>query len=221
MNRLIALFVALGVFALAAPAFAHVTVSSPDATPGGYGVMTVRVPTESDTASTTKVDLSLPVATPFAQVLVQPKVGWTHTVVETKLAKPITNDDGDQITSAITEVIWTATAGGIKPGEFDDFTLDVGPFANASSMTFSAIQTYSNGMVVKWNETAAPGSTTEPDHPAPVLTLSTAVTPLPAVTSSASSKDGTARTLAVLALALAAAGLGFAVVNRARGTKSE
>ena len=56
-----ALAAALAAVVLTAiPAAAHVTVSSPDATPGGFGKLVVRVPTESDTSSTTKVEVQLP-----------------------------------------------------------------------------------------------------------------------------------------------------------------
>ena len=42
-------------------------------------------------------------------------------------------------------VDWKATAGGIKPGEYVDFDLSVGPLPKATSMTFKALQTYSDG----------------------------------------------------------------------------
>ncbi len=42
----------------ATSASAHVTVSSPDAKPGGYAKLVFRVPTESDTARTTKLVVS-------------------------------------------------------------------------------------------------------------------------------------------------------------------
>ena len=45
--------------ALAAPAAAHVKVTG-DATQGGWGVLNFRVPTESDTASTTALLVVLP-----------------------------------------------------------------------------------------------------------------------------------------------------------------
>src|SRR5207244_3407137 len=77
--------VAAALLALAAPAYAHVTVSSPGATAGGYAVLTFRVPTESDTASTTAIKVQMPTATPFASVSVQPHPGWSFTTKNTKL----------------------------------------------------------------------------------------------------------------------------------------
>ena len=51
------------VLASAACASAHVAVSSPDASAGGYGKVTFRVPDESDTASTVKIRIQLPTDT--------------------------------------------------------------------------------------------------------------------------------------------------------------
>jgi uncharacterized protein len=209
----------VAVFALAVPAYAHVTVSAPGATQGGYTVLTVRVPTESDTLSTTGLALQLPTDTPVASVSVKPHPGWTFTTKTVKLPKPITTDDGP-VTEAIGEVDWKAdsAASAIKPGEFDEFELSAGPLPDAPTMTFKAIQTYSDGSQVKWIETAAPGSTSEPEHPAPVVSLA-ASGPAAADEKSATSKgsDDAARTLSIVALALAAVAISLAIVQRAKG----
>ena len=64
--------------ALAAPAAAHVKVTG-DATQGGWGVLNFRVPTESDTASTTALLVVLPDDQPIISVSTQQKAGWTPT----------------------------------------------------------------------------------------------------------------------------------------------
>ncbi|MDQ2839276.1 MAG: YcnI family protein, partial [Actinomycetota bacterium] len=63
----------------AGTASAHVTVSSPSASQGGYAVLIFQVPTESDTASTTEFKLQLPADQPLASVSVQPHTGWSYT----------------------------------------------------------------------------------------------------------------------------------------------
>jgi uncharacterized protein YcnI len=151
----------------------HVVVSAPGATQGGYSVLTFRVPTESDTASTVGVKVQLPTDEPLASVSVQPKDGWTYTVTKSTLATPITTDDG-QVTEAISEIDWTATGGGIAPGEFDQFLISVGPLPDVPTMTFKAIQHYSDNTDVAWIEEPAAGSTAEPEHRAPTLTLAAA-----------------------------------------------
>ena len=157
----------------AGPAAAHVTVSSPAAVQGGYATVTFKVPTESATASTTGLKVQLPADQPLASVSVLPMTGWTYTVTKAKLATPISSDDGD-ITEAVSVIDWKATSSqtAIKPGEFNQFTISAGPLPKAASMTFKAIQTYSDGSTVSWIEEAAEGSSAEPEHPAPTLRLS-------------------------------------------------
>jgi uncharacterized protein len=221
---------AVGLLALAAPASAHVTVNSPGATQGGYAVITFRVPTESDTASTTGLKVQLPTATPFASVSVQPHPGWSFTTKTTKLASPIKTDDGDEISQAVSEIDWTAdsAATAIKPGEFDQFNVSAGPLPKADTITFKAIQVYSDGSVVNWTDVPAPGSTVEPDHPAPTLQLAAAdsaasdgvsVSAAPGASAKSSSNAGP-WALAGVAVGLAVIALAYTVyATRRRGDR--
>ena len=199
----------------AAAASAHVTVSGAGATPGGSDqVITFRVPTESDTASTVELQVKLPTDTPIASVLVQPHTGWTDTVTSVKLAKPIVTDDGS-ITEAVSTITWKADSpsDGIKPGQFDEFVIIAGQLPDTTSLTFPAIQTYSDGSVVSWNQVAAPGSTSEPDHPAPTLTLAAATASSTPTSSSAhAGHSGTATIGVVLGAIGIALGTGAIVL---------
>src|SRR5690349_7173541 len=82
-----------GALAAAVPAldaYAHVDVSSPDATPGAEaGKLVFRVPNESDTANTTEVTVTLPASTPFAFVSAGMMPGWTLKTTTTKLTPPV------------------------------------------------------------------------------------------------------------------------------------
>ncbi|HEX4829745.1 MAG TPA: YcnI family protein [Trebonia sp.] len=166
------LLVASAIFATAASA--HVKVSGTDAVQGGSGVITFRVPSESATASTTGLQVTFPAATPFTSVDTQPKPGWHATVTRKPLSPPQQDDDGDLITEYVSQVTFTADdkAAAIPPGEFDLFNLSVGPFPKAPSMSFAALQTYSDGTTVNWDEQSANGA--EPEHPSPVLQLAPA-----------------------------------------------
>jgi uncharacterized protein YcnI len=164
--------VSIGLTAL--PALAHVTVTSSDASQGGFGVITFRMPNEVDSANATELKVQLPAEQPLASLAVKPEPGWTYTVTRAKLATPLTDDDGNKVTDYPSVIDWKATAGGIKPGEYVDFDLSVGPLPKAESMTFKALQTYSDGTVVSWIDVPAAGSTAEPDHPAPTLNLTRA-----------------------------------------------
>lgn len=169
----------------ATSASAHVKVSGIDAVQGGSGVITFRVPSESATASTTGLLVTFPAATPFTSVDVQPKAGWQATVTKKPLAHPQKNDDGDLITEYVAQVDFKADtkAAAIPPGEFDMFNLSVGPFPDAASMSFGALQTYSDGSTVNWDEQSANG--TEPEHPAPALQLAPATTTADGTTTAA------------------------------------
>ena len=224
---------AIGMTAL--PALAHVTVNSPGATQGGFGVLTFRMPNEMDNANSTELKVQLPAEQPLASVSVKPQPGWTYTVTRAKLPQPITDDDGNQVTDYPSVVDWKATAGGIKPGEYNEFQLSVGPLPKADSMTFKAIQTYSNGQVVSWIEEPAAGSNQEPEHPAPTLklapasdtgaTTSTNNTAAPTVTASNddASKGSVTGAYIVGGIGLIAglAALGLAITGRRRRASVE
>ena len=163
--------VAVGSVVLGATAAgAHVTVQPSSAVRGSSSILSFNVPNEEDAANTVKVEVNLPTKYPIASVSTQPLPGWTVAVEKTKLAKPITTDDGE-VTEAVTKITWTATDGGLKPGEFDLFTISAGPLpTNTSQLVFKVLQTYSDGTTVAWIQQTVKG-TPEPDHPAPVLRL--------------------------------------------------
>ncbi len=229
---------AAGVLLLAGPASAHVTVNPGSAAQGSYTEVNVRVPNEQDKADTTRIEFFLPTDHPIASVSTENVPGWTATVVKSKLAKPLTTDDG-QVTEAVSEIVWSG--GAIRPGQFQDFALSLGPLpSDTSSLTFKALQTYSDGTVVRWIQPRVAGQP-EPDNPAPVLSLTSAtpataaagsgeaVTPsvtttAPAsasATTSASAEDGgsdtLARFLAGAGLLVGLLGVGFGFLGWRRG----
>jgi uncharacterized protein YcnI len=169
VGALVAVFVAVG----ATAAGAHVEVVPGSAPKGSSPILSFSVPNEEQNANTVKVEIILPTKTPIASVSTKPIPGWTVVTKKTTLAKPIQTDDG-QVTQAVTDISWTATAGGLAPGEFDLFTISAGPLpTNTNQLTFKAIQTYSDGTTVNWIQATVKG-TPEPDNPAPTLTLTKA-----------------------------------------------
>ncbi|HET6989595.1 MAG TPA: YcnI family protein [Kribbella sp.] len=205
---------ALVLVGAATSASAHVTVSSPDAKPGGYAKLVFRVPTESDNTSTTKLVVSLPKDHPFAHVGAQVKDGWKVDKKTEKLPAPVKVGDVT-LTEAITTITWTAAAGGIPPNDFDEFSLSVGTIPEGvDALSFPADQTYSDGEVVKWADVAKDGAD-EPEHPAPTLKLAAAITPVAATTSEAkNSSDPVARWLGAAGLLVGLIGLAFGLRPR-------
>ena len=155
---------------VAGTASAHVTVSSQDATAGGYGKLTFRVPNESDTASTVGLRIQIPQEAALASLRTQPMPGWTATLTTADLEQPIDNH-GQEISSYVSVVEFRAEAGGgIAPGQFQEFALSGGPFPDADQLAFPAVQLYSDGTEAAWIEPTVDGQE-EPESPAPVLTL--------------------------------------------------
>jgi len=225
----VVLAVLVGLLVLGAGvASAHVTVSSPDAAPGGFGKLVFRVPNESGTASTVRVRIQLPTDTPFASVSTQQLPGWTPTLTRTALNPPATDDDGNQVTETVSVVDFVADPGtGIGPGEFQEFGLAVGPFPEVDALSFSVVQTYSDGSEAAWIDPAVEGGA-EPAHPAPVLSLTSSGSSSPS-SAAAGHGDaggttdqpaGLALFLAILALFVAVGGVVLGWTARRRTVSS-
>lgn len=211
------------VLAIAVPlaASAHVSISPNTATPDSYSVITFKVPNESATATTTKLEVTLPTDHPFLSVSYVPVPGWTTQLVTSKLDTPVKADD-DEITEATTKVIWTAAAGSeITAGQLQQFSLSLGPVPDTGSVTFTADQTYSDGKIVSWSQ-----SGDDAEHPAPVLyindeapsshhgTTTATHDEADATTTATSSSDVIARVLGIIALILGAVGLVLGITAR-------
>lgn len=202
-------------------ASAHVTVNSTDATQGGYGVVTFRVPNESDSAGTVGLRVQLPEDTPFASVRTTPIPGWTVSLTRVAVDPPVENGD-QQISEAISVVDWTAEPGTrIGPGEYAEFPLSVGPFPELDSIVFKAIQTYDDGSEVAWIEETVEGDG-EPEHPAPVLSLTARTdqgeSRAPGGDAPTAAAESSGSALAVTALVVGAAGLVVGALGLLFGT---
>lgn len=209
--------------ALPAAAGAHVTLQPSSVPAGAFTVLDVRVPNERDNATTTKVAVKLPHG--FADARYQSTPGWTVKVQTEKAAKPIQTDDGP-VTDEVSEITWTANskADALQPGQFRDFPLSMQiPGKAGDTLTFKALQTYSDGQVVRW--IGAPSS----DTPAPQVSVTgpagTSAASTPAASTkpvSASATDpssgGASKGLAIAALIVGVAGvlLGGAALARHR-----
>ncbi|NUR60381.1 MAG: YcnI family protein [Catenulispora sp.] len=214
---------AVSLVAAAAVASAHVTVNPNTAQQGSYTKVSFRVPNEEKDQSTTTLEVDLPADHPLASVAVRPVPGWTATTTTSTLATPIKTDDGD-VTQAVTKIVWTG--GKIDPGQFQEFDVSLGPLPkDTDQLVFKALQTYSDGNVVRWIDTPPAGQ--EADHPAPVLHLtapgasaagsapSPSATPSVALSASdakSSSSDGAARALGIAGLGVGVLGFATAVV---------
>ena len=208
MNRRLLLIatIALVVFVAATPALAHVTVSPEEAARGTTTTFTFSVPNEIDSAKTVKVEIFFPDDAAFDEVNAQPVAGWTAFASKES-------------------AVWQG--GSISGDDKVEFALTVGPMPNGDSIVFKALQTYDNGEVVRWID-ASPTNGAEPEHPAPVVTLTgpaavtttttEAATTTPAGDDNGDSGDSNVGVIVlVAALVVVAAGVAFAVRRRRTG----
>jgi uncharacterized protein YcnI len=208
----------VAVLALAPTAFAHVTLQPEEAPAGGFTRLDVRVPNERDNADTTKVDVQFPPG--FLSVSTEPVQGWDAKVTMRQLDKPV-EQFGEQVTEEVGRI--TFTGGTIGPGQFQDFGLSLAvPDKPGTAVAFKAIQTYSNGEVVRW--IGPPDS----EEPAPQVKLTAAeaeggaaAEPAAAQPAADGDDDGGSDTLAIIALIVGIAGLaaGLAALFLRRGTR--
>jgi uncharacterized protein YcnI len=197
--------VSLGLLGGTATASAHVHADSDNASPGQTAVVTFRVPGESESgALTTQLKVDLPnVASARTEVM----PGWTARL--------------DRATEAgtVSAVTWTAAPGtGISADQFALFRISV-KLPEGEEVSFPATQTYSDGAVVRWDQPPLPDGT-EPEYPAPVLTLSGAGADAAhdhaTAVSQSSTPDNSTRWLAGGALTVAAVALAAALLSRRR-----
>lgn len=212
------------VCALAAPAFAHVSIDPSSAPQGSTVKLAFVVPNEEPTAKVTEVQIAFPAPpqTPISTVSVEAKPGWSVKVTTQKLATPITTDDGS-ISDIVRLIDWKAKtpADGIAPAQFGEFVINAdGLPANENEVVFKAIQTYSDGTVVRWIDPVTAGGPAA-EHPTPILELTApagTATPTTIASGSASgssrttivatsTQDNSARALAILGVVLGAIAL--------------
>ena len=230
------LVAATAVLVLAAPASAHVTVNPSEAPQGSFTKLTFRVPNESDTASTTSVEVNLPEDAVIPYVSVKPVPGWTANIETRTLEEPV-EAEGGEISEVVSKVTWSG--GAIAPGEFQEFEVSAGPLPDdVDQIEFPAIQTYDDGEISRWIEETPEGGE-EPEHPVPVLALvaSTgdeheAATPISAApddsdeaaATTSDSDDDSSNALAIVALVVGGLGVilgGLALIrNRSAGASA-
>ncbi|MCI4658470.1 YcnI family copper-binding membrane protein [Cryobacterium zhongshanensis] len=157
--------------AIAVPtaATAHVGIDPVSAEPGTSQRVSFSAVNESEAAAAIKVEITLPTDTPILTVSYLPTPGWTTEVIEADLPQPVTVGD-NKITRAPSKIVFTADQGnGIRPGQFQEWTLSLGPIPDTGRILFPAIETYDDGEVVNWTAAAEEIENDSSLDPAPVL----------------------------------------------------
>lgn len=214
-----ALLLACGGLLLAQPvALAHVSADADGAAPGERTTVRFRVPNESDTADTVRLKVAFPADHPLASVAPQTVPGWDTEITTSTLDEPIDNH-GNPVTEAVTAIEWTG--GTIPPGQYQEFPVRIGPLpGDTDELVFKAVQTYSDGEVVRWIDEEEQGQP-EPEHPAPAIAIEAPETTANEHEHEASASDGLARGLGGTGLVAGLAALTLALTGRRHAGKAD
>jgi uncharacterized protein YcnI len=132
----VVLAIGCGALAIATNAYAHAEVSPPVALAKAGQWFTLAVPTEKETATTTKIEVTLPRG--FSIDSFAPTPGWTRNVKST----------GSGEETVVQKVTWS---GGKVPTEEDAVFQFLASADSAKTYTFAVRQFYSDGTVVDWS----------------------------------------------------------------------
>jgi periplasmic copper chaperone A len=203
----------------AAPALAHVTVTPKEAAKGATVNFTFAVPNEKSDASTTAVEIVFPRGVTFATIEAPEKPGWTFQRMPGQ--SPV-NSPSSPVPPA-GSVKWSG--GSISGEDRETFAVTLGPMPNDTTLVFSALQTYSDGEVVRWigeasSDNPAPVVALTGD-PVPVATTTPMTSPTPSVEKPDIEADSGLGTGPIVfgALVLAGIGAGLALAMRRRPTQ--
>ncbi|MBX5437838.1 MAG: YcnI family protein [Alicyclobacillaceae bacterium] len=177
-------------------ASAHVTVWPQTSTAGAWEKYTVRVPTEK-AVPTVKIVLKIPQGVTFEQYEAVP--GWA--VTEQK--------DGS---GRVTSVTWSATGGGIAPGQFQEFAFVAQNPKQPESLAWDAYQYYRDGSIVEWTGPADAASPHSITHI--VVSPAAETTPAPAAAAGRSASAVWQWVMSVAALVLSVVAVALAVRRR-------
>ena len=153
--------------AMAAPAFAHVTLETGQAAVGGGYKAVLRVPHGCKGSATTAIALKVPEG--FLSAKPQPKPGWTLDIKTGNYAKAYTLY-GSSVTSGAVEISWSG--GNLPDNEYDEFVVNgtlAGDLKPGDKLLFPVVQTCAVGEE-DWIKIPVDGQP-EPDTPAPGLKL--------------------------------------------------
>ena len=111
-------------------------------------MLVFQVPNEEDNASTVQVEVAFPADKPIAEASVQPVPGWTAEVT----TAPVSQTDQDRrgsVSEAVSKIVWTG--GSISPVSSSSSTCR-SACPTQGPLVFKALQTYSDGTIVRWIE---------------------------------------------------------------------
>jgi uncharacterized protein YcnI len=161
----------VGALAVAGPAAADVTVSPSAAPRGGPAELAFHVTEDRPGAYTTQIELDAPEATPIAEIYPMSADDWAPRVATRQLSQPVELIHGTTTTEVVSSITWLRVTGPpADPAKPAEVRVSLGPMPTTETVSFTVVQTYSDGTVIRWADPPASGGT-QPAHPAPVVAL--------------------------------------------------
>lgn len=162
------------VLATPVAAHAHVSLSADTTAAGASAVVSLNVPHGCEGSPTSRIAIQVPAG--VNAVIPTVNQGWTVAIRKEKLSTPIVEDDGDQLTTRVAEVVWTAKTP--LPADLRDvlsLQVAIPEDAAGTQLAFPTVQTCVAGST-RWTQVPAAGQDhDELEHPAPALQVSEAV----------------------------------------------
>ncbi|NGN93948.1 YcnI family protein [Nocardioides sp. KC13] len=157
-------------FLVAAPASAHVTVTPTETAAGAYTVLTFSVGHGCEGSPTNKITIQVPeginTVTPTRQPFYDVKV------TKEKLAEPIKDAHGNELTERDATIVYTAKTP-LPEGQRDAFEVSLQLPEKEGTLSFPTVQTCEKGETA-WIEETPEGATEEPESPAPAFEVTAA-----------------------------------------------
>jgi hypothetical protein len=171
--------------ALAAqPAAAEVTLTPGEGVQGDAAELTFGVSEDRAPAHTAKIQVVLDDSNPVAEVYPLSSDDWAPQIAYGTVATPLPGIHGAESTSVVSAITWTRVAppaGPVTPTSVNQLRVSLGPLPQTDNLRFLVVQTYSDGIVKRWTNTAltltppaglptqpgqqAPGGHVQPGHP--------------------------------------------------------
>ncbi|WP_107079519.1 DUF1775 domain-containing protein, partial [Micromonospora sp. MH33] len=153
----------LGWPAAASAAEVTLTTSPAQVHQGDAIELAVLLPEERAGSRTSRIELRMPVDAPIGEVYPLSVPDWAPTITTRTLDRPVAGIHASELNQVTDAVTWIRMPGGSTgPARL---SLGMGPMPATGKLTFTVIQTYADGTVVRWTD--PPGGA----HPAPTVTL--------------------------------------------------
>ncbi|WP_433287119.1 DUF1775 domain-containing protein [Micromonospora sp. CA-244673] len=125
--------------------------------------LAVVLPEERAGSRTSRIELRMPADAPIGEVYPLSVPDWAPTITTRTLDQPVAGIHSSELNQVTDSVAWIRMPGG--SGGPARLSLGMGPMPATDKLTFTVIQTYADGTVVRWAD--PPGGA----HPAPTVTL--------------------------------------------------